>query len=179
MAETSPGRSKHKFQKAGNLDVQGSGKKMSNKMYSRDHLKNDPLLKTLEGKITVDFDYKPWQRTSANQDPSSSALKKGLISNARHKQPMKRDLSSAVKPLSRPISGHTVSLTKGLPIPTGMVVGGRPFSSQTSKSACSSTCAHPWNKKPPVVDNAEQQRKQNAISIMKVSSNLTTDGKIH
>ena len=176
MAATSPGktaRRQRRHQNAGHSDAQSWGKEIAKTVYSSDHLKNDPLLKTLQGKITVEFDYKPWQRTSGvGVNTSQSSHKKSVPSKTRYKQPNRRKLSSAVKPSSRPVSGRTVSSIKSfVPLQSGMVTGGiRPFSAETAKSACSSTCVHPWNKKPPVVDDAEEQRKQNAISIMKVNN---------
>ena len=171
MAARSPGKSPLQgSQRLGNAnlsDAQGWGKETTKTVYSRDHLKNDPLLKTLQGKITVDFDYKPWQRTSGN--PSFSALKKATKNKTKKEQPYGRESSCIVRPFSGPKSGRTVSSAKSLPFQAGMfTVGRRPVSAETTKSACSSICAHPWNKKPRVVDDAEERRRQNAISIMKV-----------
>jgi len=128
----------------------GWGKQAAQRLNTKDQFKNDPLLRTLEGKIAVNFgDYKPWQRTSLTKLPKESQVKK--------------------RSPSRPVSGiTTVSVGSG----PGFAreeskIPARPFSAATS-TACSTVCNHPWTKKPPPVDDAEEKRRQNALSILKI-----------
>ena len=128
----------------------GWGKQAAQRLNTKDQFKNDPLLRTLEGKIAVNFgDYKPWQRTSLTKLPKESQVKK--------------------RSPSRPVSGiTTVSVGSG----PGFAreeskIPARPFSAATS-TACSTVCNHPWTKKPPPVDDAEEKRRQNVLSILKV-----------
>jgi len=128
----------------------GWGKQAAQRLNTKDQFKNDPLLRTLEGKIAVNFgDYKPWQRTSLTKLPKESQVKK--------------------RSPSRPVSGiTTVSVGSG----PGFAreeskIPARPFSAATS-TACSTVCNHPWTKKPPPVDDAEEKRRQNVLSILKI-----------
>ncbi|KAL9975415.1 hypothetical protein ACROYT_G012576 [Oculina patagonica] len=129
----------------------GWGKQAAQRLNTKDQFKNDPLLRTLEGKIAVNFgDYKPWQRTTLSRFP-------------KEEQPRKRTSS-------RPLSGlTTVSVGSGpfLTREESMKIGARPFSAATS-TACSTVCNHPWTKKPQPVDDAEERRKQNVLSILKI-----------
>lgn len=129
----------------------GWGKQAAQRLKTKDQFKNDPLLRTLEGRIAVDFgDYKPWQRTTLSKFPKDA--------QTRRRSP------------SRPLSGLTtvsVGSGPGLPGQESMKMGPRPFSAATS-TACSTICNHPWTKKPPPLDDAEERRKQNVLSILKV-----------
>ena len=129
----------------------GWGKQAAQRLNTKDQFKNDPLLRTLEGRIAVNFgDYKPWQRTTLSRFPKDA-------------QPRRRSPS-------RPLSGLTtvsVGSGPGLPRQESMIMGSRPFSAATS-AACSTVCNHPWNKKPQPVDDVEERRKQNVLSILKV-----------
>lgn len=130
----------------------GWGKQAAQRLNTKDQFKNDPLLRTLEGKIAVNFgDYKPWQRTTLSRFPKEA--------QARKRSP------------SRPLSGLTtvsVGSGPGLTREESMKIGARPFSAATS-TACSTVCNHPWTKKPQPVDDVEERRKQNVLSILKVS----------
>lgn len=130
----------------------GWGKQAAQRLNTKDQFKNDPLLRTLEGKIAVNFgDYKPWQRTNFSRVLAKEAPRK--------------------RTTSRPLSGLTtasVGSGPGLTREESMKIGARPFSAATS-TACSTVCNHPWTKKPPPVDNAEEKRKHNALAILKVS----------
>ena len=129
----------------------GWGKEAAQRLNTKDQFKNDPLLRTLEGKIAVNFgDYKPWQRTTLSRLPKDG--------QTRRRSP------------SRPLSGLTtvsVGSGPGFAREETMKIGPRPFSAATS-TACSTVCNHPWTKKPQVVDDAEERRKQNVLSILKV-----------
>ncbi|KAJ7376669.1 hypothetical protein OS493_033551 [Desmophyllum pertusum] len=39
---------------------------------------------------------------------------------------------------------------------------------QATSTACSTVCNHPWTKKPQIVDDAEERRKLNVLSILKI-----------
>lgn len=129
----------------------GWGKQAAQRLNTKDQFKNDPLLRTLEGKIGVNFgDYKPWQRTNLSKVPKESQVKK--------------------RSPSRPVSGLTtvsVGSGPGFVREESMKIAARPFSAATS-TACSTVCNHPWTKKPPPVDDAEERRRQNVLSILKV-----------
>ena len=129
----------------------GWGKQAAQRLNTKDQFKNDPLLRTLEGRIAVNFgDYKPWQRTTLSRFPKDA--------QTRRRSP------------SRPLSGLTtvsVGSGPGLPRQESFKVAPRPFSAATS-TACSTVCNHPWTKKPPPVDDVEERRKQNVLSILKV-----------
>lgn len=130
----------------------GWGKQAAQRLNTKDQFKNDPLLRTLEGRIAVNFgDYKPWQRTTLSRFPKEAQI--------RRRSP------------SRPTSGLTtvsVGSGPGLARQESMKIGPRPFSAATS-TACSTVCNHPWTKKPQPVDDVEERRKQNVLSILKVS----------
>lgn len=129
----------------------GWGKQAAQRLNTKDQFKNDPLLRTLEGRIAVNFgDYKPWQRTTLSRFPKDA--------QTRRRSP------------SRPLSGLTtvsVGSGPGLPRQESFRIGTRPFSAATS-TACSTVCNHPWTKKPQPVDGVEARRKQNVLSILKV-----------
>ena len=129
----------------------GWGKQAAQRLNTKDQFKNDPLLRTLEGRIAVNFgDYKPWQRTTLSRFPKDA--------QTRRRSP------------SRPLSGLTtvsVGSGPGLPRQESFKIGPRPFSAATS-TACSTVCNHPWTKKPQPVDDVEERRKQNVLSILKV-----------
>ena len=129
----------------------GWGKQAAQRLNTKDQFKNDPLLRTLEGKIAVNFgDYKPWQRTNLSKFPKESKGKK--------------------RSSSRPLSGLTTASVGSGPAfarEESMKMPVRPFSAATS-TACSTVCNHPWTKKPPPVDDAEEKRKQNLLAILKV-----------
>ena len=129
----------------------GWGKQAAQRLNTKDQFKNDPLLRTLEGRIAVNFgDYKPWQRTTLSRFPKDG--------QTRRRSP------------SRPLSGLTtvsVGSGPGLPRQESFKVAPRPFSAATS-TACSTVCNHPWTKKPQPVDDVEERRKQNVLSILKV-----------
>ena len=126
----------------------GWGKQAAQRRNTKDQFKNDPLLRTLEGKIAVNFgDYKPWQRTKV---PRESQLKK--------------------KSPSRPVSGLTaVSVGSGPGFAREETTKvARPLFSAATSTACSTVCNHPWTKKPSPIVHAEEKRKQNLLSILKV-----------
>lgn len=129
----------------------GWGKQAAQRLNTKDQFKNDPLLRTLEGKIAVNFgDYKPWQRTNLSKFPKESTGKK--------------------RSSSRPLSGLTTASVGSGPAfarEESMKMPVRPFSAATS-TACSTVCNHPWTKKPPPVDDAEEKRKQNLLAILKI-----------
>ena len=129
----------------------GWGKEAAQRLNTKDQFKNDPLLRTLEGKIAVNFgDYKPWQRTTLSKFPKDFQVKN--------------------RSSSRPLSGLTtvsVGSGPGFAREESMKMPIRPFSAATS-TACSTVCNHPWTKKPQPVDDAEEKRKQNVLSILKV-----------
>ncbi|CAH3141859.1 unnamed protein product [Porites lobata] len=129
----------------------GWGKQAAQRLNTKDQFKNDPLLRTLEGKIAVNFgDYKPWQRTNLSKFPRESTGKK--------------------RSSSRPLSGLTTASVGSGPAfarEESMKMPVRPFSAATS-TACSTVCNHPWTKKPPPVDDAEEKRKQNLLAILKI-----------
>ncbi|CAH3195014.1 unnamed protein product [Porites evermanni] len=129
----------------------GWGKQAAQRLNTKDQFKNDPLLRTLEGKIAVNFgDYKPWQRTNLSKFPRESTGKK--------------------RSSSRPLSGLTTASVGSGPAfarEESMKMPVRPFSAATS-TACSTVCNHPWTKKPPQVDDAEEKRKQNLLAILKI-----------
>lgn len=137
----------------------GWGKQAAQRLNTKDQFKNDPLLRTLEGKMAVNFgDYKPWQRTTLSRFPRES--------QARRKSP------------SRPMSGLTtvsVGSGPGFAREESMKIGPRPYSAATS-TACSTVCNHPWTKKPQIVDDAEERRKLNVLSILKVFSDQCNRG---
>lgn len=129
----------------------GWGKQAAQRLDTKDQFKNDPLLKTLEGKIAVNFgDYKPWQRTTQSRFQNVGQTRR--------------------KSASRPLSGQTVvslGSAPGFSREKTIKIGPRPFSAATS-TACSTVCNHPWTKKPPVVDDAEEKKKENVLSILKI-----------
>ncbi|KAM7441247.1 hypothetical protein ABFA07_009654 [Porites harrisoni] len=129
----------------------GWGKQAAQRLNTKDQFKNDPLLRTLEGKIVVNFgDYKPWQRTNLSKFPRESTGKK--------------------RSSSRPLSGLTTASVGSGPAfarEESMKMPVRPFSAATS-TACSTVCNHPWTKRPPPVDDAEEKRKQNLLAILKI-----------
>lgn len=129
----------------------GWGKQAVQRLNSKEQFKNDPLLKTLEGKIAVNFgDYKPWQRTRQSRFQNEGQTRRGA---------------------SRPLSGQTmvsVGSAPGLSREETVKRGPRPFSAATS-TACSTVCNHPWTKKPgPVIDDGEERRRQNVLSVLKI-----------
>ena len=134
----------------------GWGKEAAKRLNTKDQFKNDPLLRTLEGKIAVDFgDYKPWQRTTIPKYLKETQFKKRIT--------------------SRPVSGRT-SASAGSTLVVSkentVKVGPRPYSaaySAAASTACSSVCNHPWTKRPLEIDGSEERRKQTVLSILKVS----------
>lgn len=139
-------------QKSGQTTLsRGWGKQAAQRLDTKDQFKNDPLLKTLEGKIAVNFgDYKPWQRTTQSRFQNEEQTRR--------------------KSASRPFSGQTVvslGSAPGFSREKTIKIGPRPFSAATS-TACSTVCNHPWTKKPPVVDDAEEKKKENVLSILKI-----------
>lgn len=158
LSHRSDGSATSSYQRAEQNSLSSSrgwGKQAAQRLNTKDQFKNDPLLRTLEGKIAVDFgDYKPWQRTTLSKFPRESTGKK----------------RSSSRPVSRLT---TVSVGSGPAFTREgtMKMPGRPFSAATS-TACSTVCNHPWTKKPPPVDNAEEKRKQNLLSILKVMAFL-------
>ena len=136
----------------------GWGKQAAQRLDTKDQFKNDPLLKTLEGKIAVNFgDYKPWQRTTQSRFQNEGQTRR--------------------KSASRPFSGQTVvslGSAPGFSREKTIKIGPRPFSAATS-TACSTVCNHPWTKKPPVVDDAEEKKKENVLSILKVFPDRCND----
>ncbi|XP_032218426.2 uncharacterized protein C20orf96 [Nematostella vectensis] len=135
----------------------GWGKQATQRLYTKEIFSNDPLLKSLEGKIAVGFgDYKPWQRTSL---PRNRPLLPSRETPVQKRTP------------SRPISGwNTVSALSRTPGSRagGITVGERPYSAATQRTNCSSVCAHPWTKKPPPVDDGAFKRHLKLISILEV-----------
>lgn len=131
----------------------GWGKQAAQRLNTKDQFKNDPLLRTLEGKIAVnfgDYNYKPWQRTTFSRVPKESQVKK--------------------KSPSRPVSGLTamsVGSGPGLSSEEATKIVPRPFSAATS-TACSTVCNHPWTKKAAPIDDAEEKRRQNLLPVLKV-----------
>lgn len=146
-------------QKSGQTTLsRGWGKQAAQRLDTKDQFKNDPLLKTLEGKIAVNFgDYKPWQRTTQSRFQNEGQTRR--------------------KSASRPLSGQTVvslGSAPGFSREKTIKIGPRPFSAATS-TACSTVCNHPWTKKPPVVDDAEEKKKENVLSILKVFPDRCND----
>lgn len=143
--------SNQRTEQYGLISSRGWGKQAAQRLNTKDQFKNDPLLRTLEGKIAVNFgDYKPWQRTTLTEVQRESQVKKKIP--------------------SRPGSGLTtvsVGSGPGLARQESTKIVARPFSAATS-TACSTICNHPWTKKRPPVDDAEEKRRQNVLSILKV-----------
>ncbi|XP_074615794.1 uncharacterized protein C20orf96-like isoform X1 [Acropora palmata] len=142
----------HRIEQDSISSSRGWGKQAAQRLTTNYQLKNDPLLRTLEGKISVNFrDYKPWQRTST-------------MAKATKETQVKR------RTPSRPISGLTTASSVSGPRfarEESMKPTVRPFSAATS-TACSTICNHPWTKKPQPVDDAKERRRQNVLSILKI-----------
>ena len=142
----------HRVEQDSLSSSRGWGKQAAQRLSTNYQLKNDPLLRTLEGKISVNFrDYKPWQRTST-------------VAKATKEIQVKR------RTPSRPVSGLTTASSVSGPRfakEESVKATVRPFSAATS-TACSTICNHPWTKKPQPVDDAKERRRQNVLSILKV-----------
>lgn len=151
--------SSSRYDPKGYSDSSGWGKQAAQRLSNKDQFKNDPLLKTLEGKIAVNYgDYKPWQRTTSPRYGVKAKPGQGPAPSKRVRG----------RPASSRMSNSAASF-RGFRRDDTVLVGPRPFSAATVQTACSSICAHPWIvKKPPPVDDAEERRKQSTISIMKV-----------
>ena len=154
-----------RFDQKVHSNAAGWGKKAAERLSNKEQFKNDPLLKTLEGKIAMNYgDYQPWQRTTNPRHMEKEAPAKApALSKIARGRPASSRMSNSARSLKGVRREDTL---------LSMAGGARPYSAATvhsTRTACSSVCAHPWIvKKPPPVDDADLRRRQNAISIMKV-----------
>lgn len=153
---SSQGKSTPSFQPLSTPTSSGWGKQAAKRFDTSELFNKDPLLKSLQEKISVGFgDYKPWQRTS-------------LPRNAAPTKPTTP--KSVGRPSNRPISSRQ---TRSSYSAGGTSKGGndidRPTSGITLRSQCSSVCFHPWMKKTVITPvYTLDKRKLKFLSVLRV-----------
>ena len=156
-SSSSQKKSRGSFGRDSNSSASGGwGKQATKRFNASEVFKNDPLLKSLEGKIAVGFgDYRPWQRTSL---PRNALPVKATASKTTRKES------------SRPISSR---MTRSSYSAGGTSKGGleneRQLSAASIHTQCSSVCLHPWLKKPVLTPTfGVDKKRQKIISIIRV-----------